>query len=349
MKVLSHLGHYFLLMFSRFRLPTRRFQSLLLARKNTTRSQPQQQRAISKTTTTMCKEPSPNNKTGLPPSLTGPPRSALVPPGQCQFGPDFAAVPLLERVAVGASSCWLRFATPDSTRPLNLSTCACLLAHAKMGDGEDVTRPYTPISTNADVGTFDLLVKNYGPTSHMSHYLCDVLQPGETVRFKHIDFNVKIQAETLFDQNFTHIGMCVGGTGLTPMVQALHAILGSNHQNNKKKIKVTMLYGSKTSDDILGRELLDRWAADYADQFQLVHILSDEPADSDWRGERGFIDQARIQKYFPAANASAEKLLIFVCGPPPMYAALSGPRDDQDAVSGVLGELGYSKEQVYKF
>ena len=142
------------------------------------------------------------------------------------------------------------------------------------------------------------------------------------------------------------------------MIQALHALLGrttstsattTTTNNARSTLKVTMLYGSKTSDDILGKELLDQWAQDYPDQFQLVHILSDEPEASEWKGERGFIDRARIEQYFPKANDSTSKTLIFVCGPPPMYAALSGPRDDKDQVRGLLGDLGYTTEQVYKF
>ena len=80
-----------------------------------------------------------------------------------------------------------------------------------------------------------------------------------------------------------------------------------------------------------------------------MDILSDEPADSDWKGERGFITKEKIAEHFSTKPDSADKFLIFVCGPPPMYDALSGPRDDQDKVSGALGELGYKPEQVYKF
>ena len=55
---------------------------------------------------------------------------------------------------------------PDATKPLGLSTCACVLAKADLtvaessgSEGEAVIRPYTPISTNAQIGSFDLLVK----------------------------------------------------------------------------------------------------------------------------------------------------------------------------------------------
>ena len=132
--------------------------------------------------------------------------------------------------------------------------------------------------------------------------------------------------------------------GITPMIQALHAILGSQEG---KRTKVTMLYGSKFADDILGGELLHRWAADYPDQLQVIEVLSDEPIeDSDWKGARGYIDKAMIESNFPKPSSS--KFLIFVCGPPPMYNALCGAREEKE-VKGLLGEIGYKPDQVYKF
>lgn len=51
------------------------------------------------------------------------------------------------------------------------------------GELTEVVRPYTPISTNDQVGCFDLLIKDYG-NEHgwMSNYLCNELQIGEMVR-----------------------------------------------------------------------------------------------------------------------------------------------------------------------
>jgi len=274
----------------------------------------------------------------LPSSMVGNAVSSLVTPGMCQFSTEFTSVPLLERTQVSPTSSVLRFGLPDETKPLNLSTCACILAGAEI-DGENVVRPYTPISTNAQVGSFDLLVKNYGKEAKMSRHMCEVIKPGETIQFKHIEFNVKTQAPFPDDE----ILMLVGGTGVTPMIQALHAVLGSDSD----KPKVTMMYGSRESKDILGKELLDKWAKEHPDQFKLFHILSHEPEDSEWTGKRGYIDKDLIASNFPGPEAKNTR--IFVCGPPPMYDAFCGPRDNKDEVTGILGDMGYNPEQVYKF
>eukprot|EP00339_Tiarina_fusa_P002599 CAMPEP_0117015024 /NCGR_PEP_ID=MMETSP0472-20121206/12078_1 /TAXON_ID=693140 ORGANISM="Tiarina fusus, Strain LIS" /NCGR_SAMPLE_ID=MMETSP0472 /ASSEMBLY_ACC=CAM_ASM_000603 /LENGTH=297 /DNA_ID=CAMNT_0004718727 /DNA_START=104 /DNA_END=997 /DNA_ORIENTATION=+ len=291
-----------------------------------------------------------------PSSLTGKPTKALVPPGQCQFTDTFVAVPLLERTKVSETTSVFRFGLPDTSKPLNLSTCACILAkaHCKTPDEddtttEDVVRPYTPISTNAMVGCFDLLVKNYGEKARMSRHLHE-MPLGETVEFKHIDFNVKIQAP-LFSQKKT-IVMLVGGTGITPMIQALHAILGDDTDTataTDTATQVIMLYGSQNSKDILGRQMVDKWAAEYPDRLKVVHVLSCEHTveDSTWTGETGFIDREKCERYLPPPSMG-DDLIIFMCGPPPMNNALCGPRDVKE-VTGVLGEMGYGSEQVFKF
>jgi cytochrome-b5 reductase len=204
------------------------------------------------------------------------------------------------------------------------------------GTLEAVIRPYTPISTNAQVGSFDLLVKNYGEQGRMSTHLC-TMKEGDMISFKHIEFNVKIQAP------FPHkkISMLVGGTGITPMVQALHAILGDSASDTE----AIMIYGSRESTDILGMDLLNSWI-EKSQRFSVHHILSHEPEDSAWTGARGFISKEVLEKHLPPPED--KESIIFICGPPPMYNALCGPRDVKE-LSGVLHEMGYSADQVFKF
>jgi len=277
--------------------------------------------------------------------FSGPPTLSLIPPGKCQLTADFSSLPLLDRWAVSSTTSVLRFGVPDVTKPLNLSTCACILAKANVvvseGDeleGEAVIRPYTPISTNAQIGSFDLLVKHY-ENGKMSGHLKS-LPIGSAIDFKHIGPNVKVQAP--FQPK--KIGMFVGGTGITPMIQALHAILGDASSDTE----VSMLYGSRVADDILGKEMLDSWTEKFKNRFSVTHVLSHEPKEgSVWEGERGFIDRDRIERLVPGPDGG-EDVLLFVCGPPPMYNALCGPRDDKE-LSGVLAEMGYNKNQVFKF
>jgi cytochrome-b5 reductase len=280
------------------------------------------------------------NTKPLSAALTGDPICALAEPGTCQFTYAPTAVPLLDRTPISKTSCLLRFGLPDANAPLRLSTCACIVAHATIGN-ESVSRPYTPISTNAHVGTFDLLVKHY-PNGTMSPYLCHVVQVGDTVEFTHTSANVKVQAP------FTEqvIGLLVGGAGITPMLQLLHACLGASAKKGGDGPKITMLYGSTTRDDILGKELLKQWERDYDNFELLVHVLSDEPKGTEWRGRRGYFTKEIVTLFLPSPEHPSVKL--FVCGPPAMYEDLCGPRNEE-RIGGELGYLGYKKHQVYKF
>lgn len=351
-----------------------------------------------------------SNSIILPSTLTNPPIRSNVLPGKCQYNANFIPSKLLYKFKISPSSYVLRFQLPDDRKALGLSTCACLLAGVKMNDDDEMLiRPYTPISTNKMVGTFDLLVKAY-PNGRMSTFLTSLeplfpqqsLIPTESneltppsittvtsaavVSFKHIPPNVKIQHPF---GNPSFIGMIAGGTGITPMIQALHALLGKNNdshsdnENNNNEdllnFKVSLLYGSRTYDDILAKEMLETWSQSHHNQLSITHALSREKRkdldatlnhlgsdnndnsggeDKSVKGAdgnnlknynvvKGRINRKMIEQAFPDASHGSD-IKIFVCGPESMYDEICGPRDEEK-ITGILGEMGYGPEQVYKF
>jgi len=266
----------------------------------------------------------------------GEPRFAVVPAGNCQFTDEWSSVPLKKVDQISEDTKVFTFATPDTSKPLNLPTCGCMLAQGGSdAEGNAFIRPYTPVSTNSMVGEFELMVKIY-PEGNLSKHM-DGMKVGDTLDFKHIKFNVKKQ----YPFGVKNIAMLVGGTGITPMVQALHAILGNGDDNTK----VSMLYGSQKSDQILAEEVLADWSKAYPDQLSVTHVLSNEPEGSGWTGEKGFITKELIEKHFTGPGSDVN---IFVCGPPPMYNALCGAREEAD-LTGVLADIGYSADEVTKF
>ena len=208
----------------------------------------------------------------------GPPVASLVPPGECVFDEEWAPAPLLKREFIGHDTLLLTFGLQDSQRPLGLSTCACLLARgpALSADGEAIVRPYTPVSTNEMRGAFQIMVKVY-PEGAMSQQLAR-LPVGASVDFKHIKFNVKLQ----YPFRAHHVVMLVGGTGIAPMLQALHALLGTPNDRSQ----TTLLYSSKAQEDILARGTLDAWEAAHPDRLKVRHTLTREPEGTGWTGRR---------------------------------------------------------------
>mmetsp|Transcript_52673 Transcript_52673/g.118664 ORF Transcript_52673/g.118664 Transcript_52673/m.118664 type:complete len:284 (-) Transcript_52673:89-940(-) len=266
----------------------------------------------------------------------GPPTAATCPPGQCFFNEDWSKATLLDRYQVAHDSFLMTFALPDLNRSVGLSTCACLLCRFHPADGaEAVVRPYTPVSTNAMVGHFQLLVKVY-EHGKMSQHL-SLLPLGAAADFRHIQFNVKIQ----YPFGKKHITMLAGGTGITPMIQALHAILGTEDDTTQ----VSLLFGNKTQDDILSKQLLDDWASKSDGRLKVTHVLSQVEADDYWGGLRGRINKDILKAH---SVPPSENVLVMVCGPPGMYNELCGPRDQKE-LTGTLSEMGYSASQVFKF
>lgn len=264
----------------------------------------------------------------------GPPTSAVLPSGRCVFGEDWKPAVLASRMQVSPDVILLTFDLEDARKPLGLTTVACLQCKGvEPITGEEVVRPYVPVSTNALLGKFQLLVKVY-KRGKMSKILDDLL-PGGFLLFQHASYNVKIP----YPFRRKHITMLVGGSGITPMIQALHAILGTEGDETQ----VRLIFNNRTPEDIICREVLDAWAARSNGRLQVIHVLS--KADASWKGATGRFGADLIQSHSAPPTAD---VLVMVCGPPSLYSEHCGPRHMKQ-VAGTLRDLGYKAEQVFKF
>jgi cytochrome-b5 reductase len=141
-----------------------------------------------------------------------------------------------------------------------------------------------------------------------------------------------------------HIALLAGGTGITPMFQLLRAIFG----NPDDTTKVTLVFGNVSEDDILLKRELYELENTYPQRFKAFWLLDRPP--KGWQGGSGFITKQLLKTVLP--EPKEENIKLFVCGPPGLYAALSGGKkspQDQGELTGILKELGYSADQVYKF
>lgn len=141
-----------------------------------------------------------------------------------------------------------------------------------------------------------------------------------------------------------HIALVAGGTGITPMWQLARAIFN----NPNDKTKVTLVFGNVTEEDILLRKELAELENTYPQRFRAFYVLDNPP--KDWPGHKGYIDKNLLKTVLP--EPKSDNIKVFVCGPPGLMNAVSGNKvspKDQGELKGVLKELGYSPEQVYKF
>jgi cytochrome-b5 reductase len=186
-------------------------------------------------------------------------------------------------------------------------------------------------------GYLDLLVKKY-PDGPMSTHLHD-MAPGQR-----LDFKGPLPKYPWTTNKHTHIAFVAGGTGITPMYQLMRAIFNNPDDNTK----VTLVFGNITEEDILLKGEFDRLENTYPQRFRAFYVLDKPP--KEWAGGKGFVTKELLKQVLP--EPKSDNVKVFVCGPPGLMKAISGgkksPRD-QGELAGILKELGYSEDQVYKF
>jgi len=111
-----------------------------------------------------------------------------------------------------------------------------------------------------------------------------------------------------------HISMIAGGTGITPMLQIIRAVLG----NPSDSTEISLIYANVNHDDILLREDLDKLSKLHSNRFKVYLVLNNPPPN--WQGGVGFVTKEHIKEHLRNPNDGNGKLLI--CGPPPMVAAM---------------------------
>lgn len=183
----------------------------------------------------------------------------------------------------------------------------------------------------------DLLIKKY-PNGPMSTHLHSLV-PGQSLEVKGPLPKYPWKAN-----KHEHIALVAGGTGITPMYQLCRAIFS----NPDDKTKVTLVFGNVSEEDILLKKEFAQLENTYPQRFRAFYMLDNPP--KSWQGGSGFINKNLLKTVLP--EPKSDNIKVFVCGPPGMMKAISGNKkspQDQGELVGILKELGYTPEQVYKF
>jgi len=108
-------------------------------------------------------------------------------------------------------------------------------------------------------------------------------------------------------------GMIAGGTGITPMLQIIRAIL----KNKSDRTQISLIFANVNEEDILLRKELEQLAQEEKDRFKLYFVLNNPP--EGWTGGVGFVTEEMIKEHCPKP---AKDIKILMCGPPPMISAM---------------------------
>lgn len=169
----------------------------------------------------------------------------------------------------------------------------------------------------------------------VSNYINDQLRPGKTIEIMKplghftTDFHSK---------NKRHFVMIAGGSGITPILGIAKSAL-----INEPESKVTILYCSRSEEEIIFKNQLEKLQNQYStadgntSRLKVVHNLS-KPS-SAWTGLSGRLDVKKVKDTL-TFNDIPEGMssIYFVCGPEGLM----------DIAFQSLESMGVSKEMIHK-
>ncbi|KAH6654619.1 NADH-cytochrome b5 reductase 1 [Truncatella angustata] len=251
--------------------------------------------------------------------------------------PDlFQDLELKEKTILSHNTAIYRFnlPTPNSILGLPIGQHISIGAACEQPDGsvKEVIRSYTPISGDHQPGYIDLLIKSY-PTGNISKYMAS-LNVGQAIKIR------GPKGAFVYTPNMVrHFGMVAGGTGITPMLQIIRAVIRGRPTGDRTEID--LIFANVSPQDILLKEDLDALAKE--DSGFRVHYVLDKPPEG-WTGGVGYVTADMITKYLPKA---ADDVKVLLCGPPPMVSGIKKATES----------LGYKKarpvskleDQVFAF
>jgi cytochrome-b5 reductase len=260
---------------------------------------------------------------------------------------------LKERCHIGKNVIRLRFALNSDEEVLGLPVGRHLTLSAQVGnplnetDVRSISRQYTPITSDfSDKGYFDLVIKVYRKNEHtkypeggwMSQYL-ESIPIGAKVSFRGPCGRIEYRENGRFklghsERKFREVVMIAGGTGITPMYQLMNHILKT--RKGLDKLKLTLIFGNQTPEDILLHEELLKLRDEHSEQLKIVFTVDRIDEGQVWDGRQGYVSKDMLLETIPSPS---EHLLILLCGPPLMVKSLQS----------ILNDSGYSKSNVYAF
>uniref|UniRef100_G3TE03 NADH-cytochrome b5 reductase n=1 Tax=Loxodonta africana TaxID=9785 RepID=G3TE03_LOXAF len=197
---------------------------------------------------------------------------------------------LVDKEIVSHDTRRFRFALPTPQHILGLPIGQHIYLSARI-DGNLVVRPYTPVSSDDDKGFVDLVIKVYFKDTHpkfpaggkMSQYL-ENMNIGDTIEFRGPNGLLVYQGKGKFAirpdkksnpiiKTVKSVGMIAGGTGITPMLQVIRAIMKDPDDHTV----CHLLFANQTEKDILLRPELEELRNKHSTRFKLWYTVDRAP------------------------------------------------------------------------
>jgi NAD(P)H-flavin reductase/ferredoxin/fatty-acid desaturase len=185
-------------------------------------------------------------------------------------------------------------------------------------EGMDAERNYSIANAPNEKGIVSFIIRNV-PGGKLSNYIFKENLVGKKTKVKGAFGNFYLR------DSKNPILMIAGGSGLAPIL----AILEQGILNGTKR-PLTLLFGARKKEDLYKLNELQKIKKIWKGKFNFIPVLSEEPKDSSWKGERGLVT-SKIKEYI------TNKTEAYLCGPPPMV----------DSATKELTLMGIPKHSIY--
>ena len=179
--------------------------------------------------------------------------------------------------------------------------------------GKKIRRAYSLCTTpyeDKDPAVTVKKVKN----GAMSNYLNDQVKAGDKIEIMEPMGMFTTQYNRSKTRNAVFFG---GGSGITPLISIMRTIL-----LKEPKSTITLVYGNRSEEYIIFKELIQNLEAKHTDRFRVIHILE--------KGEahfNGLLTKTLVKQICHEISVT-DQTEFYVCGPQPMMGvAIDGLKD----------------------
>jgi len=168
---------------------------------------------------------------------------------------------------------------------------------------DSVMRAYSVSSSPSDKNHVELIVRRV-PDGICTTWVFDYLKEGQSLNLSgpYGEFGLQeTDAPILF---------IAGGSGMAPIWSILHYM-----EETGSTRKAVYFFGAQSQRDLFFLDELRQYEQKLPD-FKFIPALSNEPADSDWKGERGIITEV-VARHVPDTSGYE----AYLCGSPGMIEA----------------------------
>ncbi|MDQ3393910.1 MAG: ferredoxin--NADP reductase [Bacteroidota bacterium] len=195
-------------------------------------------------------------------------------------------------------------------------------------NGEKVRRAYS-LCTSPCCDEYPAVTVKIVEGGKMSTYLNKTLKIGDVLEIMepmgHFTTDV-------ISSNKRHIILFGGGSGITPLLSIIKAILHGEHQSI-----LSLVYANRDEKSIIFKDKITSLLEKFPGRLNIVHVLDNAPIN--WQGPSGLLSPEMLKKILAELPEwKTEQTVYLMCGPEGMM----------NNVENTLTAFGIAKEKIYK-